>query len=179
MHQETSQPLKPMPATNLDASTRRRWVLPSVVVVALLVLVGAAGFWMLRHRTRSDDVQPSPSPSAKLLPDPRLTYAGPFLNIHPDECSRRGRHRSGVDPEEVWRTAMAMAARRRIASGGAASRIQPRRPTRGEQPRQRKEGPIAFWSRHRDSWLASASVVGSSLGACEVRSIYQSPRTAV
>jgi predicted CXXCH cytochrome family protein len=55
--------------------------------VVLLVLAGA-GLWIARHWHRAD---PTPAPEAappngraRPSEDPRLTYAGPFLNIHPD-----------------------------------------------------------------------------------------------
>jgi tetratricopeptide (TPR) repeat protein len=51
---------------------------PWRLVVALLVL-GAAGGWLLVHLRQSD-----PAARSHASPDPRLTYGGPYRNVHPD-----------------------------------------------------------------------------------------------
>jgi Tfp pilus assembly protein PilF len=56
-----------------------RWLRRFGVFAALLLVLGAVGGYLAWHRSLRDDRPHSAPP-----PDPRRTYTGPFLNIHPD-----------------------------------------------------------------------------------------------
>jgi Tfp pilus assembly protein PilF len=68
------------PPDSLTPRRRARIVLP---VLLVLVLAGA-GLWVALHWLRSGSPTPTEAPATNCPPDPRLTYDGPFLNIHPD-----------------------------------------------------------------------------------------------
>jgi Tfp pilus assembly protein PilF len=64
------------------SAERRRWRARAVVAGAVVLMLAGVGAWAARH-------WPRPAPATEGLPagrpeDPRLTYAGPFLNVHPD-----------------------------------------------------------------------------------------------
>jgi Tfp pilus assembly protein PilF len=62
--------------------TRRRAPARLVVVGGLLLVLAGGAFWAVNHWRR-----PAPAtegPAAAPAEDPRLSYAGPFLNVHPD-----------------------------------------------------------------------------------------------
>jgi predicted CXXCH cytochrome family protein len=54
------------------------------VAGGLLLLLVGAGLWAARHWQRPGPVAEPGAPPAGLPEDPRLTYAGPFLNVRPD-----------------------------------------------------------------------------------------------
>src|SRR5262244_1139751 len=91
MHPQASRPSDSL-SGSLPDSARRRWVLGLVIGLIIVLILAGAGLWARSHWGHSDTGQSSP---ADLLPDPRLTYAGPFQNIHPSvryvgdaECAR-------------------------------------------------------------------------------------------
>ncbi len=65
------------------AAFRRMWLSRgfrrSLILGALLLTLGAIGGWLAWRRSPRDDRFPTAPP-----PDPRRTYTGRFLNIHPD-----------------------------------------------------------------------------------------------
>src|SRR5262245_24574806 len=83
MHQDVSRTRHPMPANVCDPSTRGHWIrsLAAGMVVALILL--ATGL-SCGHRAGSHGEGASQLSAANPPEDARLTYAGPFKNIHPE-----------------------------------------------------------------------------------------------
>ncbi len=82
MDRDPGKPLDSPSGSDPDLSGRRRpFTRLSVIGVLVLMLLGA-GVWAVLswyNQTSSSSQLPLSTPE-----DPRLTYAGPFRNIHPD-----------------------------------------------------------------------------------------------
>jgi hypothetical protein len=65
-------------------SKRRRGRAWAAIAGVIVLLLAGAGFWSAYHWRRPDPAPGNEAPRANPPEDPRLTYAGPFLNIRPD-----------------------------------------------------------------------------------------------
>jgi predicted CXXCH cytochrome family protein len=84
MNHDPTQPPDP-PEGNVPEPSLRRRLLARILGVGLVLLaLGGAGLWGVYQWHRPAPPPPADPPRANTPEDPRLTYAGPFLNIHPD-----------------------------------------------------------------------------------------------
>jgi len=84
MHDEPERQHDPPPRGDLPPPSRRSLGIPTLAgVVGIAFVVGCAAYWGVRH-WRSAVIVPVVAPPAPVPEDPRLSYSGPFQNIHPD-----------------------------------------------------------------------------------------------